>query len=96
MGNSSSRPQEGSPAWANHPTRSTAVVMALMKAICAAVDAAHAAGVTHRDLKPGNVAVDKDDTPYVLDFGVASLDDDRTIGRTFAAADPEVDTPGGD
>ncbi len=27
---------------------------------------------------------------------VASLDDDRTIGRTFAAADPEVDTPWGD
>ena len=27
---------------------------------------------------------------------VASLDDDRTIGRTFAAADPEVDRPWGD
>lgn len=36
-----------------------------------ALHAAHEAGVTHRDLKPGNILVDEQLTPYVTDFGLA-------------------------
>jgi hypothetical protein len=36
-----------------------------------AVQAAHAAGVLHRDLKPGNVMIDEQGEPVVLDFGLA-------------------------
>jgi serine/threonine protein kinase len=49
----------------------------LLAQIADAVDAAHGAGVLHRDLKPGNILVDTADAERprvkVLDFGLAEL-----------------------
>lgn len=45
--------------------------LALFASICDAVDHAHRHGVIHRDLKPGNILVDEQARPKVLDFGVA-------------------------
>jgi serine/threonine protein kinase/WD40 repeat protein len=39
--------------------------------ICDAVQHAHERGVIHRDLKPGNILVESDGQPKVLDFGIA-------------------------
>jgi len=45
--------------------------------VLGAVDFAHKQGVIHRDLKPGNILVDKDGRPKVIDFGTARLSEDE-------------------
>jgi hypothetical protein len=41
--------------------------------ICSAVQHAHTNLVVHRDLKPGNILVDKSGRPKLLDFGICKL-----------------------
>ncbi len=43
----------------------------LLAVVARAVHHAHQRGILHRDLKPGNILFDAQDTPYVTDFGLA-------------------------
>ncbi len=51
----------------------------------AALSVAHAAGVYHRDVKPGNIMLTPDGSVRVTDFGIArALDDSEELTRTGA------------
>jgi serine/threonine-protein kinase len=70
--------------------------LALVRELCRAVHYAHQRLVIHRDLKPGNVLVNAQGEPVLLDFGIAKLLDDtgdatQTAGAwmTPAYASPE-------
>ncbi|MEK7831349.1 MAG: protein kinase, partial [Acidobacteriota bacterium] len=57
-----------------------------------ALHVAHAAGITHRDIKPDNIMVRDDGYLKVLDFGLARLDASRD---QFAEAEPLAGTKSG-
>ncbi len=73
----------------------------LLEKLASAVDYAHAQGVIHRDIKPGNVMFDNLGYPYLVDFGIARLGEGgqeltqvgMTVGTPFYMA-PEMWGPG--
>ncbi|MFV8315882.1 serine/threonine-protein kinase PknD [Mycobacterium sp. 23] len=63
------------------PTRA----VKLIRQVAAALDAAHAETVLHRDVKPANILLSGDDFASLVDFGLASAAGDARLTKTGKA-----------
>lgn len=65
-------------------------IVRITDALADALTYAHEQGVLHRDIKPGNVIMDRGGTPYLTDFGLARM---LQTGESTMSAGMIIGTP---
>ncbi len=60
-------------------------VLHIITDVCNALDYVHSRGVVHRDIKPGNILLDKEGRAFLSDFGLALIKEVGTLGEIFGS-----------
>ncbi|MEM6993242.1 MAG: tetratricopeptide repeat protein, partial [Myxococcota bacterium] len=85
------------PQWLAASERSDTAIVEVFRGAARGLAAAHAAGVTHRDVKPSNILVDATGRARVADFGLAdTISPSRNAGTPAYAAPEQRDGRGAD
>ncbi len=61
-------------------------VLNIFRQILTALNDAHQAGVIHRDIKPGNIMLKRNDVVKITDFGLAKMNSDERVTSTGSIA----------
>src|ERR1700761_4555842 len=79
----------------NYGPMTPARAVAIVRQIASALDAANEAGIMHRDVKPENILITRDDFAYLVDFGIANAASEEKLTElgtavgTYAYMAPE-------
>ncbi|TFG42986.1 MAG: serine/threonine protein kinase [Syntrophobacterales bacterium] len=73
---------------------SMGTAISIARQVCEGLEEAHRQGVVHRDLKPGNIMIDKDGDAKIMDFGIArSISGKGITGAGVLIGTPEYMSP---
>jgi len=73
---------------ADHQIFSFEQIVSWISQIGEALDYAHSKGIVHRDIKPGNILIDNQGIPHIVDFGIA-----RIVTSTLTMTGTSLGTP---
>ena len=69
-------------------------IMRYLDQLLSALDYIHSRGITHLDIKPGNIMIDQDDNVVLIDFGASKLFNAQSVNKTMMTSMRPPFTPG--
>ena len=69
-------------------------IMRYLNQLLSALEYIHSHGVTHLDLKPGNIMIDRNDKVVLIDFGASKLFNIQSVNKTMMTSMCPPFTPG--
>ncbi len=69
-------------------------IMRYLDQLLFALDYIHSRGITHLDIKPGNIMIDKNDNVVLIDFGASKLFNSQSVNKTMMSSMRPPFTPG--